>query len=89
LSDENITCIVDGYRSRREEEGFSHRASLTEIAENDFNLNVPRYVSRFRSEETIDLPAVIADLKRLERDMAPLNDAIRRSCAELGLESPV
>jgi type I restriction enzyme M protein len=89
LRTEDIDRIVTTYRSRAELARFSHRASLAEIAENEFNLNIPRYVDTFEEEAPIDLTAVVADLKVLERAMGPLNEAIRGYCTQLGLESPV
>lgn len=89
LRRKDINRIVNTYRTRTEEARFSHRASRDEIAENDYNLNIPRYVVTFEEEEQVDLRAVVEELKTLEADMAPLDEAIRRYCAELGLESPV
>ena len=70
-------------------ERFSHRATLAEITENDFNLNIPRYVDTFEAEPEIDLTAVSAEVRAIEESMAGLDDAIRDFCAELGLEAPV
>lgn len=89
LRDEDIDRIVAAYRERSETEKFSHRAPLTEIAENDYNLNIPRYVDTFEEEEPVDLAAVTAELKQLDADMGPIDEQIRGFCAELGLEAPV
>jgi type I restriction enzyme M protein len=85
----DIDQVVDTYRSRSEVERFSHRASMKEIIENDYNLNIPRYVDTFESEPEIDLAATSAEIRTIESKMAALDDAIRGFCAELGLESPV
>jgi type I restriction enzyme M protein len=85
----DIDQVVDTYRSRSEVERFSHRASMKEIIENDYNLNIPRYVDTFESEPEIDLAAASAEIRTIERQMAALDDAIRGFCAELELESPV
>ena len=89
LRDEDIDRIVAAYRGRSETEKFSRRAPLSEIAENDYNLNIPRYVDTFEEEEAIDLAAVTAELKQLDADMGPIDEQIRGFCAELGLEAPV
>lgn len=89
LRDEDVDRIVTAYRTRAEEAKFSHRASLTEIEGNDYNLNIPRYVDTFEAEAEIDLAAVAHELDRVEKDMAPIDAQIRAFCAELGLESPV
>ena len=85
----DIDIIVDAFRNRSEIERFSHRATLAEITENDFNLNIPRYVDTFVAEPEIDLAAVSAEVRDIERNMAALDKTIRDFCAELGLESPV
>lgn len=85
----DIERIVATYRNRTVEEKFSHRATLAEIADNDYNLNIPRYVDTFEEEAPVDLAAVTADLKSLEAGMGALDDAIRGFCAELEIEAPV
>ncbi|MBC2835154.1 type I restriction-modification system subunit M [Paragemmobacter straminiformis] len=89
LRDEDVDRIVTAYRTRNEEAKFSHRASVAEIAGNDYNLNIPRYVDTFEAEAEIDLAAVAQELDQVEKDMAPIDAQIRAFCAELGLESPV
>jgi type I restriction enzyme M protein len=89
LSVDNVERIVSAYASRAPEERFSHNASLAEIEENGFNLNIPRYVDTFEPEAEIDLGAVTADIKRIDDDMIEIDTQIRAFCAELGLEAPV
>jgi len=89
LRDEDVDRITTAYRTRSTEARFSHRAPLSEIAGNDFNLNIPRYVDTFTAEAAIDLAAVTRDLAQIEVDMAGVNAEIRAFCTELGLVSPV
>jgi type I restriction enzyme M protein len=89
LRDSDVDRIVAAYRSRAPEDRFSHRATRAEIEENDYNLNIPRYVDTFEAEAEIDLGAVAADLRGIDESMAALDATIRGFCAELGLESPV
>jgi len=89
LRPKDIDKIVSTWRGRVEEDRFSHRATLEEIAENDYNLNIPRYVDTFEEDEPVDLTSVTAELKSLEARMVGLDDAIRGFCAELGIEAPV
>lgn len=89
LRDEDVERIVDAYRSRTVTDRFSHRASTAEIADNEFNLNIPRYVDTFEPEPEVDLSEVTTTLKRIEGDMGEVDDQIRAFCAELGLEAPV
>ena len=86
---QDITKIVTTYRERLEEDKYSYRADLAEIEENDFNLNIPRYVDTFEEEEPIDLAAVAQELKQLDSEMVAVDETIRGFCAELGIESPV
>ena len=66
-----------------------HVAPLSEIAGNDYNLNIPRYVETFEEEEPVDLAVVTTELKKLEKGMAKTDQTIRDFCAELGIETPV
>lgn len=88
LRDSDIERIVDTYRERSETEKFSHRATLAEIAENDFNLNIPRYVDTFEEDEPVDLDAVLEELKAINREMADVDATIAGFCDELGIEAP-
>jgi type I restriction enzyme M protein len=88
LRDSDIDRIVAAYRDRTETEKFSHRATMAEIAENDFNLNIPRYVDTFEEEAAVDLDAVLVELKAIDAEMAGVDRAIEGYCKELGLEVP-
>ena len=81
--------IVAAFRGRTTEERFSHRAARAEIEENDYNLNIPRYVDSFEADAEVDLAAVAADLRSIGGTMTALDTSIRGFCAELGLEAPV
>jgi len=73
LREEHIRKIVETYRDRKEIEKYSHCATLQEIADNDYNLNIPRYVDTFEEEEPIDIKAVMAEIKELEAKRADLD----------------
>lgn len=89
LRGKDIDRIVDTYRERREADKFSHRAKMEEIEENDFNLNIPRYVDTFEEEEPVDLDAVVKELRQIDEDMVEIDAKIREFCDELGIEAPV
>jgi len=89
LRDEDVEKIISTYRGRIEESKYSYRASLKEIAENDFNLNIPRYVDTFEEEEEIDLAAVVMELREVEQGMEETERIIRSFCDELGIEVPL
>ena len=75
----------DTYRERKEIEKYSHLATLQEIAENDYNLNIPRYVDTFEEEEPIDIHAVMKEIKELEAKRADLDKEIEGYLKELGI----
>ena len=85
LRPEHIQKIVDTYRNRTEIEKYSHLASLKEIADNDYNLNIPRYVDTFEEEEEIDIKAVMAEIKELEAKRSELDAQIESYFRELGI----
>ena len=85
LREEHIRKIVETYRDRKEIEKYSHCATLQEIADNDYNLNIPRYVDTFEEEEPIDIKAVMTEIKELEAKRADLDKEIEGYLRELGL----
>ncbi len=72
LSPENIEKIYNTYAKREEIEKFSRKIMPDEIKENDYNLNITRYVDTFEEEEEIDISANIAELKKLEPELERL-----------------
>ncbi|MDR1503256.1 MAG: type I restriction-modification system subunit M [Prevotella sp.] len=85
LLPEHINKIVETYKRRAEIEKYSHKATIEEIAENDFNLNIPRYVDTFEEEDEIDIKAVMAEIKTLEAQRGELDKQIDVYLKELGL----
>ena len=77
--------LLESARERKEIEKYSHLASLQEIADNDYNLNIPRYVDTFEEEEPIDIHAVMKEIKELEAKRADLDKQIDVYLKELGL----
>lgn len=85
LREEHIRKIVETYRDRKEIEKYSHCATLQEIADNDYNLNIPRYVDTFEEEEPIDIKAVMAEIKELEAKRDNLDKEIEGYLREFGI----
>lgn len=85
LRPEHISKIVGTYRERKEIEKYSHLASLKEVADNDYNLNIPRYVDTFEEEEPIDIHEVMRSIKELEAKRTDLDKQIEVYLKELGL----
>lgn len=69
LSDDHIRKIMETVRNRQEVEKYAYVASFDEIKENDFNLNIPRYVDTFEEEAEIDIDAVQAEIEQLEGEL--------------------
>ena len=89
LREEDIDKIFNTYKNRLEIEKYSHKATLKEIEENDFNLNIPRYVDTFEEEEPINLNEVISDLRKINEDMKKVDNEIKKYCDELGIDAPI
>lgn len=85
LTNENIKKILDIYINRKDVEKYAHAASLEEVEENDYNLNIPRYVDTFEEEEEIDIKAVMKEIKELEAKRDELDKEINVYLKELGL----
>jgi type I restriction enzyme M protein len=88
LLDQHINKIIDTFRSRNEIPKYSKKATLEDIAANDYNLNIPRYVDTFEAEETIDIEAIARELKALDQSMKQTDSTIAQFCKELGIETP-
>jgi type I restriction enzyme M protein len=88
LRDDDISKIVATYRNRIEEAKYSKRATLKEIAENDYNLNIPRYVDTFEAEESIDINKLAEELIELDKQIAETDNTIAAFCKELGISPP-
>ncbi len=84
LTEAHIQKIVETYRSCKEVDKYSYFASLEEIRENDYNLNIPRYVDTFEEEEEIDLMAVRAERQQLQAQLAELEGEMAKYLEELG-----
>ncbi len=89
LTDEHVAKIIETYQARENIDKYAYVAPLAEVAENDYNLNIPRYVDTFEEEESVDIEAVAAELKALESDMAEVDTTIAGFCKELGITAPV
>ncbi|MCD7938292.1 MAG: type I restriction-modification system subunit M [Tannerellaceae bacterium] len=88
LRDEDVMDIINTYRNREAKEKYSSVVTLEEIAENDYNLNIPRYVDTFEEEEAIDLDAVAQEIKTIDTELQSVNAEIAAFCAELNISTP-
>ena len=84
LLDEHIEKILTVYKKRKNVKKYAHRANLAEIKENDFNLNIPRYVDTFEEEAEIDIKAVQKEIDTLESELAKVRKKMAALLKEVG-----
>lgn len=85
LTEENIEKIYNTYAERKEIEKFSRKVGFKEIEENDFNLNITRYVDTFIEEEPIDIKANLKELAELEPELQKLEKKMAEYLKQLGV----
>ena len=88
LRDEDVERIIETYRDRKTIDKFSYKASLSEVEENDYNLNIPRYVDTFEEEEPVDITVVTNELKGLEKEINETDEVIADFCKQLNIPTP-
>ncbi len=86
MDDGHIIRVLETYASRAEVEKYSHNANLEEIAENDFNLNIPRYVDTFEPKEEIDVAALQKEINVIEAELAEVRRRMAQHLKELGVD---
>ena len=84
LTEDNIAKVIETYKARESVDKYAYLASFDEIKENDFNLNIPRYVDTFEEEAEIDLDAVRAERLALKAELNLLEDEMAGFLKELG-----
>lgn len=89
LRDEDVEKIVDTYRERKEIDKYSKKVSMKEIEENDYNLNIPRYVDTFEEEEEINLDEIVSKIEKLAEEEKEIDKTIKGFCNELGIKAPI
>lgn len=89
LRDEDVEKIVNTYVNREEIEKYSKKVSMKEIEENDYNLNIPRYVDTFEEEEEINLDEIVEKIGKIDEEMKEVDKTIKSFCDELGIKAPV
>lgn len=86
LRDKDVKKIVETYQFRKEEPRYSRQVQLSEIKENDYNLNITRYVNLSKEEEQIDLTTVAKQLKETDSKIEDSRTKLNIFLKELGLE---
>lgn len=85
ITDEDIDRIVNAYTRRKDIDKFCHAASMEEIRENEYNLNIPRYVDTFEEEEPVDIQAVKREIAKLEEEKKEIRTELDELFRELGV----
>ena len=88
LRESDIDRIVEAYERREDVDKYAHVATMQEIEENGFNLNIPRYVDTFEPEEEIDLNEVAAEIRKLQSEIKDIDAELKPFFDELGLDFP-
>ena len=86
LTDLQVNKIVETYKNRKDIEKYAYLASFEEVKENDFNLNIPRYVDTFEEEEPIDILEVMKQLEKDNQEIEALEKEIKEQLRILGVE---
>lgn len=87
LTQENIEKVVSTYKERKTIEKYAHLASFEEIKENDFNLNIPRYVETFEEEVPIDMAAIGKEIKEIRQEKQTLEKSLFEAISSLQVSS--
>jgi type I restriction enzyme M protein len=86
LAEENIEKIYATYKARKNVEKFAKKVEFKELEENDFNLNITRYVDTFVEEEPVDIKANLKELAELEPQLQKLEKQMAEYLKELGVK---
>jgi type I restriction enzyme M protein len=87
MEEGHVARVLETYKQRAEVARYSHCATPAEIVENDFNLNIPRYVDTFEVEDAIDIAALQRDINRIELDLAEVRAKMAGYMRELGVDA--
>ncbi|HEX2753041.1 MAG TPA: type I restriction-modification system subunit M [Alphaproteobacteria bacterium] len=84
LTEENVKTLAKAFHDYKDTERFSRAVSLKEIEENDFNLNIPRYVPDLEEEQEIDVKAELIKLNDLRKERDKAEADMLKHLKELG-----
>ena len=85
ITDEQINKICATYSNRKQIEKYSYKASIEEIQENDYNLNIPRYIDTFEEEQQIDIKATKQQITAIEKELTKVKTQMDTYLKELDL----
>jgi type I restriction enzyme M protein len=85
LEDAHVERIVATVKAREAAEHYARPVPVSEIAQNDYNLNIPRYVSSAKVAEEVDLAKIETEIEQLEAELADVRARMRLHLFELGV----
>ena len=85
MADEHIDAILDAVEKRQDIERFCRVVQPDEIEENDYNLNITRYVDTFEEEEEVDIEANLKEMAEIDAELVKLEKEMAGHLRELGI----
>jgi len=85
LREEDIQRIMDAYKGYKDIDKYAHIATPEEIKENEYNLNIPRYVDTFEEEEPVDMEKVKKNIANIQKELVGVEAQMKKYLDELGL----
>ncbi len=85
LREKDTDKILEAYQDRETVDKFAYLADFDEIKENDFNLNIPRYVDTYEPEPPVDMAAVNAEIGKIKQELTDIETKMARYLQELGV----
>ncbi len=85
LEQKHVDAIINAFRERKDIDKFAHVATIEEIVQNGYNLNIPRYVDTFEEEKLIDIEEVQNNIARLKAEISEVEAQMEEYLKELGL----
>jgi len=85
MTDEDIDRIVNAYTERKDIDKYCHIATIEEIRENNYNLNIPRYVDTFEEEEPVNIKAEFEAISEIDKEIKETETELNKYFEELGL----
>jgi len=83
LTKDNLDKVVETYKKRENVEKYAYVATFDEIKENDFNLNIPRYVDTFEEEEPVDMTSIGSKTKDIRKEKEELKSSLYKMISSL------
>lgn len=87
LLEAHIAKIVETFKARKDLEKYARAVPASEIIENDFNLNIPRYIDIFEADDKVDIKAVQAEIGTLEAELVEVKTKMKAYLKELGVDA--